>query len=333
MDTDTPLFLGLLAALLAGLSPAQSPQSPTPSPSVDGRAALAAVVARGVPIHDEGHDARFGPLGIWAAGADYKCGFTDSGIVVVPYLGAAAPKSQPWRLTTTSVSVGDVELWAGNGPGIDESERFDDWRFERRRGRVVERFDVRPEGVEQSFVVERPANLPPGELRIRGRVDTELVAAERAPRHGPIEFTGGAAGYRFSYGAAFAFDADGMRCDVPTSFDGGVITLHVPTDFVAAAKWPILVDPLLQPVVMIAGSSTGFGEIDVDAIDGDTPQRQIGIVWSRSASAADSDVYVYRAATDFTGGVLFATELTAAVSSRECAIAGRWIDATMTVVW
>src|SRR5690606_21673591 len=58
-----------------------------------------------------------------------------------------------------------------------------------------------------------------------------------------------------------------------------------------------------------------------------------GIVWTRSASVGDSDLYVFRAAADFRGSTLFATEISTIANSVEPTVAGSWVDNSMTVAW
>jgi hypothetical protein len=321
-------FAWLFAVL--PLLPAQIPSPPAATAAATpDLATVLRLVPERVPIHDEGVDPELGPLGTWAAGRDYKCGFADGAFVLVPYLGAEAPTAPAWRWQTVAATMGDQDLLGGG----ELRERHTDYRFERERGFVTERWDVLEHGVEQSFVVAAPAQRPHGELRLCGRIVTSLAAASRGPAATELEFTAADGGYRLTYGVATAIDAAGRRCAVPGSFDGESITLHVPADFVAAAAWPLLVDPLLTPYVITTGSSWAFGDLDLDAIDGDTADQHLAMVWSRAAASGDHDLYVFRASSDFATAAQLGVELTTTASSREGSVTGSWIDRTIAVAW
>lgn len=331
------LFVAALPSLLPPTTlctlPAQQPLPTAETVPVD---ALRAAIAR-VPIHDEGRDPTLGALGIWAAGRDYKCGFADGAFVLIPYLGADAAIAPAWRwqtiAATLDTALGEQDL-LGSG---QRRERHDPFRFERERGLVTERWDVLDHGVEQSFVVQRPAAADGapllGGLRLRGRITTPLAAPGRAAIAAPLSFRNADSSYRLDYGIATAIDAVGRRCAVPTSFDGDALTLHVPGAFVAAASWPLLIDPLLQPFVITTGAAAGFGELDLDAIHGDDQNQELALVWSRAASAADHDLFVFRASSDFATATQLGVELSATASSREGSITGSWIDRSIAVAW
>ncbi len=319
------LLAPFAAAALATFAASQTPDAiADAAPRV-----FAAALAGGVPLHDEGADPQAGRLGVWGAGDHFKIGFRDGAFVLVPYLGAAAPRSLPWQWRTVSATLGERDLRAGG----EAVESFDERQFRRCRGWVTEIWDLHAACAEQRFRIDAPDALPAGELCIRGAIATPLVAAPRAAAVAPLHFRSPVGDYELVYGAATVFDAAGRSCPVPSSFDGEAITLHVPADFVATASWPLLVDPLLQPLGIVAGSSLAFGDFEVDATNGATPGTALGIVWTRSASAADSDVYVFRAASDFSGAVLFGSELAANANSVEPTVAGSWIDDTMTLAW
>src|SRR5690606_2801707 len=122
------------------------------------------------------------------------------------------------------------------------------WRYEYRGAAVTERYDVRREGVEQSFVVhERPAAA--GDLVIRGRFLTRLATPERAALHAPLVLRGPAGEALVGYGSAIAFDASGSSTPVTTACTGGTVVLTVPAAWLAGARFPVTVDPLISMTV------------------------------------------------------------------------------------
>ncbi len=190
---------------------------------------------RPVPIHSQPDDPAGGAYGLWTAGADWKASFHD-GFTFYPWI-PDAQVTRGWQWRTTSVRCGAAELL-----GARAVARHDAQRYEVERGGVLEVYDVRAEGIEQSFrIAQRPAGE--GELVIEGTIATPFTAAPVGKRHGALTFLAdGEPAMR--YGAAFAIDAGGRRCDVATSFDGERVRLHVDAAFVASATFPLTIDPL-----------------------------------------------------------------------------------------
>ena len=136
-------------------------------------AAATATVTAQVPIHSQTDDdgARYG---VWGAGADYKCSFHD-GMAFVPYLGRDYPVTRSLRWRTVSAKIGATELCTVAAPRA----RWHDCRAEFDLGGLTEAYDLRLDGVEQTFVLAtRPAAA--GDLVIRGAVATALSCATRS---------------------------------------------------------------------------------------------------------------------------------------------------------
>ena len=272
----SPLVVGS-AALLLSLAPAGAQEHPA-----------AGVPLVRVPIHTATDDLGLA-YGTWAAGAHYKASFHD-GMTFVPYLGADYPHNQPLSWRTVAATVGDVSLQTGDAP---RGVRVSDWRYEYHHGGVVEAYDVRAEGLEQTFVVARlPAR---GDLVVTGRLTSQMHAANVEASHAALTFCDDAGRELVRYGEAFAIDADGAKVAIPTRHHDGEVTLRVPADWLATARLPVTIDPLLAPVTVstILGP---YGEIhDVDIV---TATRN-AIVYSRSSSATDRDCFGLRTDADF----------------------------------
>lgn len=229
---NTPLraaalpFLALLACL-----PAQEPGTDAGNSS-----ALPAVV----PIHTGPDDpAGHGPYGYWASGPSWKASF-HGGFAFYPYIPDAAT-TRGFRWHTESIVVGGQELALGE-PTMVTAERRCEYRF----GGVTEAYDVREQGVEQTFVFDRlPAAR--GELVVTGRVTTSFHApATERPRHGALAFRDETGAVVMTYGEAKVFDAAGRSTRVETSFDGQRLSLVVDAAWMGEAQLPITVDPLVS---------------------------------------------------------------------------------------
>lgn len=222
------------------------------------------------------------PYGIWAAAGSYKASFHD-GMTFVPYLGADYRHNQPWSWRTVSARIGDRELLAGA-----PLHRRGEWRYEYDFGGLVEAYDVRSDGLEQTFVLHtRPAA---GDLVITGAVTSALTSADVAPAHQGLVFHDAHGRPIVDYGAAWAIDAGGARLPLATGHRGGAITLTVPGEWLAAAALPVVVDPLLSRNSVMASQPT-IQSVDVGR-DDETPTYTQLFASTIYASQVDRDVRV-----------------------------------------
>lgn len=263
--------LAILAASLPLAAQAQRPASLATAPfRVDVGLGLARVDGR-----------------LLGVGPHYKVGFAAGGIEFVPAFGNGAPHDLPLRWRAVEVARGSdpvalrvVEPAAG--------ERT----VEYHRGAVVERYELRADGVEQSFVFD---TLPPGDgdLVVRGELTTALAiepgreggdAGEglrlRAPGIGS-----------FGLGEVTGVDARGRRCRGSLRADGGGLELRLPAAFVADAALPLVLDPLIGTGFALETASSDDRIVDV-AYEPTT--NTAAVVWEHPFSATDHDVYLQR---------------------------------------
>jgi len=258
-----------------------------------------------VPIHTAEPDGG-SSYGIWAAGSRYKASFHD-GPTYVPLLGMDYPHNLPLRWQTQSVRVGFQEL-------ATEPSRlaWTEWRAEYDHGGVVEAYDIRVEGIEQTFVIrQRP--MASGDLEVRGAVATELHAAAASAAHQAIVFHDAAGRPIVTYGAATAVDAKGKTRPMTTSYADGTIVLRLDGEWLASATFPVVVDPLLGPGASIFGST----RTEVDSFcDNEVSGDQVWIAYCVAASASDSDLYVQRWSSSGALGSVPFVDVTASWSTR-----------------
>ncbi|MCU0866711.1 MAG: hypothetical protein MUC36_23250 [Planctomycetes bacterium] len=321
-----PSFAALRAArsvpvaLLAALAlPAQQREAAT-SASLAPTAPLAtAGLAACVPIHTQPDDGGQ-PYGIWAAGRDYKASF-DGGMCFVPYLGAGDDAPVEWRWTTTSATVGEHQL-VTRAPRLTHTA----WRAEYELGALVEAYDVRPEGLEQTFVLrERPAAN--GELVIRGAIASVLRAAAVGD-DGEVRFVDALGRDIVHYGSATAIDAAGRRQPMRTElFDGG-LELRLDAAWLASARFPVVVDPLVAPVSIAVGAPVVDVAIAHDAMG-------VKNVWYAEVrqTGADADLRLLRCDENGQNPILVFSDITASWSSIEPALGINVPAASAVLAW
>ena len=215
---------------------------------------------------------------LWAHGDSWKARFDGRSFAYVPRLAPTAAHNWPVTFALAAMRCGDSAL-----PLVAGTVQREQTTLTVARGACVERFDLLPSGVEQSWVF---ASLPErGELRLQLAVTTELVAVD----HGDdITFEGQDGGVR--YGNAVAIDADGRRCPLSLDWLDGRVQLVVPASFVNTAALPLVVDPFTSTTTL-ATSAQFVGNADV-AFDYST--QEFLAVWQQQYSATDMDVFAQR---------------------------------------
>ena len=248
------------------------------------------------PIHTAADDHGVA-YGTWAGVVGtYKCSFHGD-MTFVPYLGSEYPHNQPFSWRTSSITIGHTSLLAAE----PIPQRWhDDYRYEYRLGAVTEAYDVRRDGLEQTFVVyQRPAA---GDLVITGTVTSLLSTANVPAAHQELTFYDDAGASIVRYGKAFAFDAVGAQVPVTTAFQNGQITLTVPASWLARAALPVTVDPLLTRQQIGTWSGSELRSVDIARDDN---ADQLLFVTVAAASQFDEDVAATICDDDYTplGGV------------------------------
>ena len=280
-----------------------------------------------VPLHRSADES--GTDDLWAAGPDYKVRFAARpdapAMEFFPVLGATAPRNLPFAWRTDAITHGGADRLAPTW----KRRIADPRRVEIDRGTVVERYDVRADGVYQSFVMaRRPAG--DGDLEIRGKVATDLVGDPRGDRHAPLAFRDAEGQEIVRYGAAEAIDAVGRRLPIGTSFDGASIALTVPDAWLDTAAWPVTIDPLTSRNSVIFSTQD---LADPVVTRDDLGNRRL-IVHRRASSQTDWDAFGRLVEDDFTpvGTIFSDVSSTVSVEAVDVGFAGylggHWIIAT-----
>lgn len=312
MTTHRRSFLFATLTVGGALLPAQAPQT---TPLAAGAIA---------PPRCQGADA-----GTWAALDSCKCGYAAGAFTVVPWLGEHAPRSLPWQWRTTSVRIGEVDLRGGER----WQEHHADAGFTAGAGLVSERWTLRPDGIEQSFLITaRPAA---GDLVVRGAVVSDLLAPPRRAAVGPLCFRAADGSAELHYGAALAIDATGRQWPVGTAFDGEAIELRVPAAVVGAATFPLLLDPLLTVYAFtnVTGvQGNGVTETDVAHVEA-SDRMSLVRTEVRWASNSDSDLLVWKSRDDFATSQLVHSDLDPAVYAHGGTVAAVGGNNSYVVAW
>jgi hypothetical protein len=219
--------------------------------------------------------------GLMALGPDYKARFETGRMVFTPAFGERAERNFPLILSCDSAHRGRAPMRASPAARPEQ----EDLSVLYDHGDFVELYDVRREGIEQSFVFE---SLPEGtgdlvvRLAVAGELAGELI-------------DGGRGGARFAraelgaveLGAVTGIDAAGASAPGLVRFVSDALELVLPADFVDGARLPLVVDPFIGGTFDIAGGSNDDHHADV-AYDRDSDTYLA--VWQRTFSIGDSDI-------------------------------------------
>lgn len=216
---------------------------------------------------------------VWGATASYKVSLGGQ-MAFIPYLGSDYPHNELFSWETESATLGGAEL-ATHPASLAYSLR----RAEYDLGGIVEAYDLRADGLEQTFILPCAAEAAGG-LAIVGRLRSTLRTEDRRAQHAPLEFVNSTGEPIVRYGAAIAIDALGRRVPMSSAFDDGRITLALSAEQVAELVFPVVVDPVVATIAQISGAA--LGEM-MDCVRDDENDR-IYTVFSRFASAQDEDV-------------------------------------------
>lgn len=256
--------------------------SASAGPSADRTVATAAAAApRGAPdfdvtapwtgvLHDEPGDGRQ-----WSMGATWKASFGPEGATYYPRAGSTEVRRLPHALSPDRVTIGGESIAFDR---VAMPQRSGD-RVELRRVAFTERYDLRPETIEQSFVFDA---LPrAGELELTIPVASELDAVETADG---LEFRSDRG--RITYSRAVVVDALGRRTPVGTRLVDGAISIRIGADVLAGAALPIVIDPVLGAIFPDLTTDDTFS-LDTAF---DPFQAVWVVVYERVFTATDHDV-------------------------------------------
>lgn len=268
------LLLGVCAALPAAASTSDAAARLAPS---------LAVPAGPSPVLTEiGEDGA-----VHALGEHYKLSVAHGAVLFHPIVGARAARSPHLDLTLHRATVGGAPI--SMTPEV--RPQLDDDRVLLDHGAIVAEFVLAPGGVEQSFLL--PGPLGRGDLVLR--LGATTVARPLGRDAQGLRFDADGVGV-IRYGDVTVFDARGRSWSLESTLDDGAITLTVPAAVLAAARFPVRVDP---PVTFVNFDSDADDDEDPD-VAYDRVQNKYLVVYERVINASDRDVISRRFDADGT---------------------------------
>jgi hypothetical protein len=197
------------------------------------------------PLRDA-YGVTVGDDGLMGAGPGYRVSFTSRGFDFTALPGLGAGWALPFSFALESIgrrSLTGAPLVASSMEPLADGNTVSI-----ARGSVIERYDVRQEGIEQTFrFAEKPAGS--GDLVVRGRITTDLALVSSDRDTGLRFGTAGRGGV--TYGAVTGIDAAGRKIAGDIRWVDGFVELTLPDAFVDEAAYPVLLDPLVGTAFLI----------------------------------------------------------------------------------
>lgn len=239
--------------------------------------------------------------GVWqAVGPAFKARLDREGMEFTPALGERAPRSMPLRYAFDTASRGETVLARAGGED-PVAGSADGPEVEYRRGAIVERFDVSSAGIEVSYVFPtRPEGS--GDLVVRGRIATDLDRpADGVSDEGLTFSLPGFGGVKI--GGVTGLDANGDSVPGSLRLEGDVLEMTLPSAFVDAATYPLVLDPLIGTDITIRDVQN----VGAPVAAYDVTEDLFLVAWELRISGDDIDVVARRMLPDGSayGGILF----------------------------
>jgi hypothetical protein len=250
---------------------------PASAPNVVPQAKLPDGLAKAPKIDRERVDvSQPGDGRIWAHGANWKASFGPEGATYIPFFGSNAPTNYPIVFKIDGITSGGEPVGFDGQAAAAVSDRSISFP----RGGLVETYDLSPRSVEQSFVFD---SLPTaGDLVVRLGVASDLSVSSTADGMSFSNELG-----QVSYGRAVVRDAAGHASVLESSVDGTSVVTTVPASFLASARLPVTIDPVISTFAIDTTSPNDF----VPDTAYDVGHNRYLVVEEETFSSTDHDVY------------------------------------------
>jgi hypothetical protein len=220
----------------------------------------------------------------------HRATFDSAGIHFTPRVAGELRPSAALSARLTAVRSGNVVLYGGTNvtPAL-----LDDFTagYNRVGGLLREEHRSLDQGIDQVFVLPAPLSLA-GDLIFVVQLTTQLTPSGPPTPGGGLHFPIDAA-HNVTYGPAVAIDAQGRTRSVPMAYNDGEVTLTVPQAWLAAAAYPVEIDPLIGTNFFVSQASNN--QVAPAAAYSEAAYDLFLVVWEDYRNGAgDADIYGQR---------------------------------------
>lgn len=248
------------------------------------------------------HMGKLIPDNYWVEDPAYRVEFTPDVITYYQKSNESGKKDNSLQFRLMSIEAADTNIPLNRSSLLTSEEN----RVTYFRTPVIkEIYEVRKDGVEQSWIIESPLTDKTGDLIIKGDLLTHL--SSRANNKGGIDFLGNEGEYVTSYGKVIVIDSLGKRITLSPYLEDSRLTITVPEKWLSEAAYPVIVDPVLGADIRVDTLSTTDNYPDI-AFDG----TNYLIVWHTGTpnSTGTGSTAIRGARVSYSGTLLDSTPLT-----------------------
>ncbi len=245
-----PIALWLFIALVYPVSSSHAAQSPidsskSPETSFD----ISTVIEKAEHFIQKDLS---NPAYYWVEGQEYRAEFTSEGVTYYQKQSGKRIDSNSLQFKLDFIKVSDQLVFP---PRSASPVKVEENRLIYQRTPVIQEFyEAKREGIEQSWVIEQALSGKPEDLTIQGKLLTPLTA--KSNMAGGIDLLDQAGRYVTTYGKVVVIDQTGKRLTISPVYDNGRLTITVPAEWLAAASYPVVVDPLIGANIQVDNLAT-----------------------------------------------------------------------------
>lgn len=183
----------------------------------------------------------------WAEDPAYQVEFTPDTVTYYQKRDGIYLDQLRLQFMLESIRVPEEVIYSGLSPS---SVRVEENRLIYQRTPIIkELYEARREGVEQSWIIDRPLSDKPGDVIVQGKILTSL--SSHPNKEGGIDFIDKEGRYITSYGKVVVLDNAGRRLTISPVYQNTRIVITVPSEWMSQATYPVVIDPLIGSNIQV----------------------------------------------------------------------------------
>jgi hypothetical protein len=232
-----------------------------------------------------------------------SCSLDKQGARFIPIVESRLQPKLALIFSLQRIEVGKKKLF--DRKNVKPSLELDSGAVRYRHGKKVEeRYTLRPEGVEQSFIIPQAPALPRNkDLLLTLKVESSLTSRlkHEQGKATTVVFVDKSRIPRLSYGEAIARDSTGEKIALEITVKDVWLQIRIPAKWLQKAKFPVTIDPIIGTSIVVTFGAKPERHPDI-AYDSDNDRFLI--VWDEEYSSSPVDHDIKASLYSGDGGVI-----------------------------
>jgi len=188
----------------------------------------------------------------WVEEPEYRVEFTADSMTYYQKHEGKVIEDNALRFILEAISVSGNSVLS---PLSNHSVKMEENRFTyQRTSTIKEIYESGRDGVEQSWIIEKPLSANPADVVIQGKLITPL--SYKTNNNGGIDLFNKNKEYVTTYGKVTVIDNAGKKITLSPEYNGSLLAITIPSKWLAGAEYPVLVDPLIGSNVRVDSLTT-----------------------------------------------------------------------------